>query len=1014
MKRMITLLVAAVLLGTQAYAQFSTLGSEKGNVKWNQVKTRNYRVVYPVGFDSLGVKYARELEYYRPLVGASAGYLPNQRYDDYMPIVLHPWSAVSNGAVVWGPRRMDIYTHPDAYGVLPPFPWEKLLAIHENRHVAQLQFSKDGAWRDWWYLFGELPALYVGSAYANSAMLEGDAVVAETALTPSGRGRTADFLSYYRMAFDNGDMRSWYRWRYGSQKYYTPDYYRVGYMTVAGVRYLYDEPVYMASYLHNLTSPFSFNALHKTTKKISGKKFGDTWEDITLAFKGIWADDDARRAPFIYPQPAVYEPKRFTAYSGMVAAGGKLYALKESLDKSQELVEIAEDASERFVKAFSSDSKLAYSRYSDRFYWAETIPDRRWDFHETSRIRSIRRDGRKVKDLTTEGHFVNPAVSADGRLLAAVEYLPEGGCRIVLFDLATSHEKASMSVPEDLQATEVAFLGADVAFAAISENGTGIYRTDFVSVSTLLEPNVVKIRDLISDGGSLVFTSDLNGTSEIYRLAGSALTRLTNTKYGVSSPCFMDGNLYVSALMPQGKILSKIPQPLNVPVSFADNYRYPIADALSAQEELLYKGAGKAIVSAPEKAGFASGLMRLHSWLPIYFNWDSFTATRTGYYYEVASPGAMAFFQSLDGTSSGSLGFSFHENPFVEKKVTAGAHLRYRYSGLWPVLDFSLDVGDRASARLTNAMTFSGDSSFVAAAPLNRGIYLGGAVKASVPLNFSSGGFNRSVVPYVTLSASNDVLGEYLAIYDDDTHEELQLDSYSNDSKTRPYRPMIWTQIGVSVSSERAVAPSQVFPKAGIGGDFKITVSSMNPFVYLGLYGYLPGFTNRQGIKLSLDAQAQASVGFGLYSIMRGMLPKYYWLPVDTWGLGAEDMSPRGFERLGAGGALLFFSDAQIRASVDYAAPILPVDFAAGQYIYLRNFELNPFADFTFNSSIFGNGFMYSAGADLVFRFEKLFMLQNTMKFYIRAAYNGGSGPLFESLGMKSPLYVGAGVSSPL
>ena len=1014
MKRMITLLVAAVLLGTQAYAQFSTLGSEKGDVKWNQVKTRNYRVVYPVGFDSLGVKYARELEYYRPLVGASAGYLPNQRYDDYMPIVLHPWSAVSNGAVVWGPRRMDIYTHPDAYGVLPPFPWEKLLAIHENRHVAQLQFSKDGAWRDWWYIFGELPALYVGSAYANSAMLEGDAVVAETALTSSGRGRTADFLSYYRMAFDNGDMRSWYRWRYGSQKYYTPDYYRVGYMTVAGVRYLYDEPVYMASYLHNLTSPFSFNALHKTTKKISGKKFGDTWEDITLAFKGIWADDDARRAPFIYPQPAVYEPKRFTAYSGMVAAGGRLYALKASLDNSQELVEIAEDASERFVKAFLSDSKLAYSRYSDRFYWAETIPDRRWDFHETSRIRSIRRDGRKVKDLTTEGHFVNPAVSADGRLLAAVEYLPEGGCRIVLFDLATSREKASMSVPEDLQATEVAFLGADVAFAAISENGTGIYRTDFVSVSTLLEPNVVKIRDLISDGGSLVFTSDLNGTSEIYRLAGSALTRLTNTKYGVSSPCFMDGNLYVSALMPQGKILSKIPQPLNVPVSFADNYRYPIADALSAQEELLYKGAGKAIVSAPEKAGFASGLMRLHSWLPIYFNWDSFTATRTGYYYEVASPGAMAFFQSLDGTSSGSLGFSFHENPFVEKKVTAGAHLRYRYSGLWPVLDFSLDVGDRASARLTNAMTFSGDSSFVAAAPLNRGIYLGGAVKASVPMNFSSGGYDRRITPYATFGASNDVLGEYLAIYDDDTKEKLDLYNHAQGGNSLLYLPMAWAQIGVSLSSERTVAPSQVFPAWGMGGDARLSLASTGSFLYLGMYGYIPGITKRQGLKLSIDAQAKVESTYTLFSLRRNGKVKYYWLPADTWNLGAEDMAPRGFERLGGGGALALMSDVQARVRADYAAPILPAGLAAGQYIYLRNCELNPFADFTYYYGFDGGGIMYSAGADFVFRFEKFFMVQNTLKFYFRAAYNGGSGSIFNSFGMTSPLYFGAGITSPL
>jgi hypothetical protein len=76
--------------------------------------------------------------------------------------------------------------------------------------------------------------------YAGVSNMEGDAVIAETALTNSGRGRTADFLNYYKVAFDNGDFRRWDQWSLGSQRRYASDHYALGYLTIGGFRYLYD------------------------------------------------------------------------------------------------------------------------------------------------------------------------------------------------------------------------------------------------------------------------------------------------------------------------------------------------------------------------------------------------------------------------------------------------------------------------------------------------------------------------------------------------------------------------------------------------------------------------------------------------------------------------------------------------------------------------------------------------------------------------------------------------------
>jgi hypothetical protein len=68
-------------------------------------------------------------------------------------------------------------------------------------------------------------------------MLEGDAVIAETELTNSGRGRVASFLEYYRLSFLQNKHRNWDKWRFGSLKHYTPNVYAFGYLINSTIRY---------------------------------------------------------------------------------------------------------------------------------------------------------------------------------------------------------------------------------------------------------------------------------------------------------------------------------------------------------------------------------------------------------------------------------------------------------------------------------------------------------------------------------------------------------------------------------------------------------------------------------------------------------------------------------------------------------------------------------------------------------------------------------------------------------
>ena len=240
-----------LMIPSLASAQFYVTGDDPGKLRWKFIDTDNFRVIYPDGNDSLARKYAYELEKFKVPVSRTTGYMAGQGDGKLMPAVMHTYND-ANGSVAWAPRRMDLFTIPSAYDP-EPMPWSTMLAVHEGRHVTQMQFGMTGNQRLFTYIFGEMWNILVSIYYPLMHVIEGDAVMAETALTESGRGRTADFLNYYRVAFDQGDFRTWNRWLFDSQRHYTPDHYALGYMTFAGIRYLYDYPT-LAKEAYNLSA----------------------------------------------------------------------------------------------------------------------------------------------------------------------------------------------------------------------------------------------------------------------------------------------------------------------------------------------------------------------------------------------------------------------------------------------------------------------------------------------------------------------------------------------------------------------------------------------------------------------------------------------------------------------------------------------------------------------------------------------------------------------------------------
>ena len=136
-----------------AKAQFYSLGDDPGRLRWRTFETPHYRIVYPRGSDSLALVCGNEFEKYVQAEAISSGMTLKDGKKRKFPLLIHVWNGISNAAVTWAPKRLDIFTLPSVYDP-EPMPWTTNLAIHEGRHISQMQLGYKGWLKPLTWLLG--------------------------------------------------------------------------------------------------------------------------------------------------------------------------------------------------------------------------------------------------------------------------------------------------------------------------------------------------------------------------------------------------------------------------------------------------------------------------------------------------------------------------------------------------------------------------------------------------------------------------------------------------------------------------------------------------------------------------------------------------------------------------------------------------------------------------------------------------------------------------------------------
>ncbi len=901
------LILVLLLACTGVRAQFNTLGSDPAGVEWATMWTPTYKLIYPAGMDSLAGAFALSLEKFRPVLKATSGYAPNEMFETSMPVIIHPYTSYNNGMVSWAPRRMTLLAVPDAYDP-ESTQWVDYLSVHEGRHVSQMQFVRgDATFKTLGKVVGELWAGAAAALYPGTAFFEGDAVVAETALTPAGRGRSSDFLEYYRVSFADMEYRNYWRWRYSSIKDYTPDYYRAGYMLIAGMRTSFDRPDFVPYYYGRIfrSAHYPFKNLQKSVKELSGMEFDDAFRKIEDDFAAEWAANDALRAPFMSAHRLTPSPRRYEKLSSLVFAGDSLLALRNGLEKTDELVLVGTDGRQKRLFSFSQiTSRLARSPLSGRIYWTEYKQDPRWPLRSYSELRYLDPRGKKVS-LSKKVRYYNPSPSPADSLVAVTVYNESSTSAVALIDETWGFETERWEAPSELQVVETAWTDDELYASAISEEGFGIYRVD--DWYCILKPCQAKINRMFGQDGRIWFTSDRDGTSELYSLTTEGeLWKETSLRFGGNDWAFHGDSLYFTAPSLDARgIYAVAVDSLLGEEGLLEPYPHPIADKLSSQEPEQPSDNPSFILSDPQPYSKLANLFKLHSWAPLYIEYDAVS----GISYETTSTpsflGATGWFQNDLENFYGSAGLS------LEPQWTSSAirdsvltlrpafHAQFVYDGWYPVIEFRADVNRREAWSQSFSLNPNGKSYSPHKDKLSKPQVLL-SLNAYIPWILSSGGWSRGLIPEARITWGND------------SFQTLTREAASKFEEVPPspsYDALV-TRIGIRGYTMLQKAPAGIFPRWGIGAelsmvDMPLIRQTYGGTVYGMVYGYLPGLLPTHGLKLS----ATASQGFG-----------------SVWSKGSG-----------------------IKWSAEYAMPFAPVDWTfLCPAFYIRNFEFRAYASYDY------------------------------------------------------------------
>jgi Periplasmic component of the Tol biopolymer transport system len=819
-------------------AQYYETGQDPASLKWKQIKTERFTVIFPENWGPGGMLYAKSLdEAYSKLTTL----FPEKKF--HIPVVIHSFSIQSNGYVAWAPKRMELYPTPEQNTI--PLSPEKQLAIHELTHVLQMESLNQGFSKGMSIIFGEQFFGIVASLLP-SWFLEGDAVFAESALTQSGRGRDPSFQKQLKALMIDNKIYKYDKILNGSYKDFVPDIYESGFQMVTLALTKKDPQIWNKVLRFTADEPFTLNPFNISLSRNSGLRKKTLWNETCDTLKTMWTKDVSKNNPEAYNIANPEKHGKYINYYSPVFAGkDSIIAIRTSLSVPSSFVLI--DPVQKTEKRIHTPGQIwpwFISCARGKLVWVETLPDPRWDNREYSVVKMLDINTNTVRKLSRKSRYLAASISPDGRRIAAIENTANNINNLVLLSAETATVIESVTPPGNvyLQHPQWSADGKKITFIFLSEAGEGIMSFNFVNHNwkTLIDASRNNLQSSFLRNDSLFFISSSSGTDNIYLLTpDKKIIPVTRSKYGVVDANPGGDRIYFGDYTSLGNNIC------STTIALTHNgKKYNTASSsflLNRIDLKPYSGTDSSTVrytSEPYRKW--EHLFRFHSWMPFYADISQLKADPAS-----VRPGITIMTQNTLSTLTSTIGYEYS----AEKRNVF--HSRITWSGWYPIIESQIDYGtipniSKMGVNIANPSVIQPGISF-----LNT---------ISIPLQFSSGRFSE----YLRPSLSTDYINQYI---------------YLKETGTYDYGQTIITGRLYFTNYDKS-AVRDIYPKWAQTIDFNYCFAPFDRNIYgsavsLKTAFYFPGLSPNNGIKIRLEIEKQDPSKY-LYSNFSSLPRGYY------------------------------------------------------------------------------------------------------------------------------------------
>jgi len=534
-------IVFAAMLPTFLFAQeTATNENNPPSIKWYQLNTPHFRVLFPQGFDVQAQRMANTLEYIREPESKTMGVAPRK-----ISVILQNQSSISNGFVSITPRRSEFYAMPSQnYNFVGNNDWLNLLATHEYRHMAQFQHATRGFNKLLYYTFGANVLAGMSYVAAPQWFWEGDAVATETAFTSSGRGRIPNFELLFRTNLLEGRTFNYHKQYLRSYKHNIPDHYVLGYQMISYLRKKTNNPeIWENISRRSWNVPFIPFAFSNALKKESGMYVTSLYRDMAAQLKKDWQAqiDTLKLTPFETVNQRT--SKAYTDYKyPQVLEDGSLVVQKSGIGDIETLVTIKNGFETKIFVQGPVNSTGMMSSSCSRIVWNEYRYDPRWRVRNYSAIIGYDVWTKKKRTITSKGRYASATISPDGYKVATIETDNSYLTKLVILDYYTG-EKLMVFENSQNEFISMPRWSQDcnsIIALKTNQQGKAISRFD---VKTGKSTNLTDFSDEnygypVPFGKYILYNSPISGIDNIYALDTETQQRyqVTCSKYAAYNP----------------------------------------------------------------------------------------------------------------------------------------------------------------------------------------------------------------------------------------------------------------------------------------------------------------------------------------------------------------------------------------------------------------------------------------------------------------------------------------------